>query len=457
MATVPGYSPTPGAQAPQKYPFVGPSYKKYGEQPGFLYDPYIDKYRPDPKAKEELAKAQGTYVEPQKQPGLSDLVIPIAGIGAATAVGKGIGEYVTGAGAAGSGSAGGGLLSGAKDFFGIGGAPAVSSGPAGVAGIGPVAPGYGGIADGGMYANMVQGQNSGLMAGGEVANAAGGGVVESAPYFGSGGTLYNTNGMFGAQGSIAPLNVAGAALGTYGVYNASKMQNKRQGAMSGALSGATAGMSLGGPVGAGIGAVVGGLSGLAAHETTKHRTQRRFSDLGQSTGDAAFQQLVAQGAKESLDGKDTWDIGDDKSKAPIDLMTRSYGVLKTFGPEWSKYTPEQRAKITKALVDNDLLNSKQGDYLIDNPEKAKQIAQQAISGAPAPIVAPAQPAAQPKPVPMPHVIAPAGQKPASGGLLAGAAPTGPRPGQLPPGSKMENGILYVPQPDGTVKQFKLGA
>jgi len=187
--------------------------------------------------------------------------------------------------------------------------------------------------------------------------------------------------MLGAEGSIGAGNVLGAAAGLYGVYNASQSGNKTRGITQGALSGATAGMSVGGPVGAGIGAVIGGLLGATAHESTKDRTNRRYQELA-TTDNAAFENMKQKGLEWSLSGQDTWDLGDDKSAAPIDDMINSYGVLKTFGPEWTQYSPEQQHNIVQGLVNADKINSKQGEYLIDDPEGAKEIAQ-SIAGAPA--------------------------------------------------------------------------
>ena len=81
-------------------------------------------------------------------------------------------------------------------------------------------------------------------------------------------------------------------------------------------------------------------------------------------------------------------------------MTRSYGVLKTFGPQWASVDNSKKQEIVKKLVDNDLLNSKQGDYLIDNPEQAQAIMQSVLNPSAAPksaapvAVNPAQAAAQ---------------------------------------------------------------
>jgi hypothetical protein len=195
-------------------------------------------------------------------------------------------------------------------------------------------------------------------------------------YFGSGGSLFNTEGMLGEAGSFAPGNILGAVGGGYGMYKASQMSNKKSGIATGAASGALAGSSIAPGWGTAIGAVLGGLAGAAAHESTADRTTRRYGEL---SGDANFQSMANQGMQESLAGVDTWDIGDDKGSAPIDMMTRSYGVLKTFGPEWTNISQDKRKEITQKLVDNDLLNSKQGEYLIDNPQKAKEIMQATLN------------------------------------------------------------------------------
>lgn len=60
-----------------------------------------------------------------------------------------------------------------------------------------------------------------------------------------------------------------------------------------------------------------------------------------------------------------------------------YGNLKTFGPNWLNYTPEQRKAITQALIDNGLYDSKKGDIIVTDQEKAREIANQVV-GAPGP-------------------------------------------------------------------------
>lgn len=211
------------------------------------------------------------------------------------------------------------------------------------------------------------------------------GVAAEAPSFGAGGTLFNSSAGFGDMAAYGPLNYAGGAIGAYGAFKASQMSNKRQGMTSGAMSGAMAGASLA-PATLGlsipIGAAIGMLAGAAAHEHTKARSTRRYGEIAGASSDANYQSMLSQGMQEDVSGQDTWDLGDDTSKAPIDLMTRSYGVLKTFGPQWASVDPAKRQEIVRQMVDKGLINSKQGSYLVDDPEAAQAIFNAVINGTP---------------------------------------------------------------------------
>lgn len=69
-----GYNPNPGQQQPQKYPFVGEAYQHYGEQPGYIYDPYSDSYYPDPKVQNSyyeetgLKEKEPSFIDKYKEP-----------------------------------------------------------------------------------------------------------------------------------------------------------------------------------------------------------------------------------------------------------------------------------------------------------------------------------------------------------------------------------------------------
>lgn len=99
------YQPTQqGPQQPQKYPFVGKAYQYWGEQPGFVYDPYRDSYTPDPKQRQEYLENSGIAQKQPKQPGLGPILGATVGVGGAMALGQSLGS------SAGSGL--GGMLGG---------------------------------------------------------------------------------------------------------------------------------------------------------------------------------------------------------------------------------------------------------------------------------------------------------------------------------------------------------
>ena len=60
-----------GPQDPSKYPIdVGANYLYWGEQPGYIYDPWNDKYIADPKLQKEYLEKQGALEKAKKQPGM---------------------------------------------------------------------------------------------------------------------------------------------------------------------------------------------------------------------------------------------------------------------------------------------------------------------------------------------------------------------------------------------------
>ena len=72
------YNPAPGPQQPDKYPApVGSNYNRFGEQQGYVYDPYQDTYFPDPQASQDYYAESG-LVEEEKKPGLMDTLGPLA-------------------------------------------------------------------------------------------------------------------------------------------------------------------------------------------------------------------------------------------------------------------------------------------------------------------------------------------------------------------------------------------
>lgn len=91
MAATPS---APGPQRPERYPVnVGPKYQYYGEQPGWVYDPYNDQYHPDPDTANEYYVNAGLK-EKEKKQGLGDVLIPTAAAATTVAIAKEGGEWV---------------------------------------------------------------------------------------------------------------------------------------------------------------------------------------------------------------------------------------------------------------------------------------------------------------------------------------------------------------------------
>lgn len=330
-----------------KYPFVGPNYQSHGEVQGYLYHPWTDKYYPDPKAQGQVAEAQG--VGPKKDPSLGSVLLPAA---AATAVGAGaleVGKAVP--------SYIGGLLGG-----GSAAAPAASTG-SGLLGIG------GGVG--------------------------GGGATTTSAIPGISETAGSTVGATGGEGILGTLGTyAIPAAGALGAYDLIK--NQRTGARGG-LQGAASGAALGspfGPWGIGIGAVAGGAAGLLnkKQESTKDYQKRVYDDLIESGIKGAQANYQTKLTQDAAPGAGTWDTGkyagqkwsfekaNDLAKTDPTTFANSYGVLKTFGNDWSdKYTQEQKNQMLLRFANEGLFKSKKGVIDITDPEKAKQIAATIIS------------------------------------------------------------------------------
>lgn len=368
-----GYYPTTmGAQQTSRYPRVGPNYQKYGEQPGWKYDYSIDMYRRDPKVDQEIGLAE-------KPKSTTDQLMPIAAVAGGTALATEAGKQALPMIKEGVGAA----YTGAKGLLGFGDAAGAATT----------------ATESALPSALQTGASSSAV---PVGTAANGGTLMSD------GTIAGSESMLG---SAAPyLGAAGAALGAKGIYDATQLKNRKSGAISGGISGA--GMGLGaaaamapllalGPAGwaamaLGGGALGAGMGGVMARESTDDKSKRRFGTLEGMAEDAAWKDIVNTGRQESVDDRDTWDLGDDTSDAPIDLMTRSYGVLNTFGPEWAGVDPAKRQEVVSRMVGEGLINSKQGDYLVENQDRAKEIYNEVV-GTPqqAPIVRQASGSADP--------------------------------------------------------------
>ena len=345
-----------------KYPFLGPRYQ--GEKPGYVYNPWKDQYFIDPKAYQQYGYDTGQAEKPKAPPGLAEQLIPIAGVGGALVAGQQLGKELPGLIGAGLDKLGG--------AFG-GATPATEATSSLLGGAEPVA-----------STVLADGSPATILADGSIAGESG----------------FSLGGIGGAGNYVLP------AAGLLGAYDLIK--NKRKGARGiaqGAASGAAIGSFFPGAgtlVGAGVGGLLGAGMGLFDQKSTKDYENERwgglidrsspgvaeqiqhFKDVSHPEGDTG-EQWKQQGGWEAL-----------KKRATPEDLWGTYGVFDTFGNDWlEKYNEDQRRKITQKLIDNNLFGSGKGDIIVTDKTKARQLAEEVLSGKEA------KPVDTPKPLPSP--------------------------------------------------------
>lgn len=218
------YKPTSqGPQQPNKYPIPpGEKYQYWGEQPGFIYDPYRDAYMPDKTAannyyqgagllppgrprqqgqdgKTYEQQADGSWIEIKaEKPGLIDQVAPLAVAATAVEGGKQIGANVI----PGLFSSGGMFSSGAAPVAGAAAAPTASTAATGA----------------GMLGSAGSGAATGASGVAGAADAAGVGGAQALA--GTAGTFPAGFGLLPAAGIAA--GAATGAMQAKGIYDVAK-------------------------------------------------------------------------------------------------------------------------------------------------------------------------------------------------------------------------------------------
>lgn len=347
------YPQAPGQQNAARYPVaVGPNYQKWGEQQGWVYNPYTDTYHPDPNAQKQLEIEQGLRQPDPKQPGLSDILLPVAGIGVTYTAANQLGEEIPGLL--------GGAADKAKDIASLGtGATQAQTG-----------------LQGANYATSGVTRGGGGLLGDA---AAPGAAAESAP------GAFSLGGIGSAGNAILP---AVGALGAYDVL--SNDYGPARSGIEGAASGAAIG-SYFGPAGAGIGAGIGGGIGLIKglfgdHKTTKQYEAERTNKLLSKSDDPNWKTAVQHFRQIEHPEGDTgqgWNPASvlDQAKQDGKVLWGTSAVLDQFGPDWfNKYNEQQREQITQQLAQNDLFENKHGDWHITDSNKANQIADSVLKG-----------------------------------------------------------------------------
>ena len=181
-------------------------------------------------------------------------------------------------------------------------------------------------------------------------------------------------------GSVAPyLGVAGAGLGAYGIYNATKMHDKKQGALTGGLSGLGMGMGLSaaaplvglGPIGwaglaglAAAGAIAGG--GLA-HKTTGMKQAERWQAAGVDAPEASknfdyFQGTQGEGSR------------DERFLTADNILKGGTPDNINDNPYWNQWNAEQQKAYVQKMLDARKVNEKKGGIYYDD-DFAKSLAE----------------------------------------------------------------------------------
>lgn len=143
----------------------------------------------------------------------------------------------------------------------------------------------------------------------------------------------------------------------------------------------------------GLGVATGGLSevarafGLGSHKSTRDVAKGHTSDLLSRNKDDARYQSYVSGMRKQYDSAPpdpskpfagkyaTWD---EYKKAGLQAgdLSGVYGNINTFGKDWTDLDQGQREKVTQALIDADLYQSKKGEVNITDQAKAQEIFKQ---------------------------------------------------------------------------------
>lgn len=134
-----------------------------------------------------------------------------------------------------------------------------------------------------------------------------------------------------------------------------------------------------------------GFGGILGHKSTKDVQKEHTQGLkGQGVDNAAWQQYVSGMRQQHENGGppdpskpfagkyESWDAYKEGGLEAGDL-SGVYGNMDTFGPDWANYSDQQRNDITQTLIDNNLYDSKKGEVIVTDPEKAKQLAAAKLS------------------------------------------------------------------------------
>lgn len=346
--------------AHNKYPRTGPNYQKWGEQPGLIYDPWADAYRPDPKAQQEYYQSQGFIEDAPEQPGIWEQSAA-ATLPTLTTIGA---------------------MKGMETLFSDG-AEAVK-----------YVPELGGVlmSDGTIKAVSTAATAAQPAAAASGLLGAGSSAIETPTLLSATRVAPPGGGMLSLGGIGSAGNVILPAAGAVGAANllTSDIDNDRKGWIRGLGQGAASGAAMGsyfGAPGAAIGAGVGGLLGLAKlalrHKSTKDYQDERWGALS-----SAAQGLMAANHPEGDDG--IWDTGkyagekwtfekaQDLAKDDPVHFIGVLGNVEAYGDEWLGLSEDKQREIVARNVAAGNYWSDKGDVLIKDRDLAQQIKQDVL-------------------------------------------------------------------------------
>lgn len=393
-----GYLPQgAGPQNPGKYPIpVGSEYLTFGEQPGWIYDPYSNKYYPDQKAQQGYYESTGLQEGKPKEPGMFDSLAPLAGAAGAYALAQGFGKdpgaFTSGIWGGIKDAAGGlfDLGSGAVDAAGsaLSGGSTAATSAATASPLAEVAATQAGAPVGMMGLGQGAGAASAIPTGMEAVGTMADGSAMLAPASAAAEApgMFSLSGVGGAGNLIAP---AAGALGAYDLFSnygdRSDLMNIGEGAASGAAMGSFfpgAGTLIGGAVGGLVGLGLSMFGGDEDKWKTEGQNLVKLHEKGvyvpenlmasMPTSGRELEDLIVKDLPRDFIGRDSngnWvnnkfaSSRDVKDLRPEDIV--NYSAFAENDPDWFRKPLEERLVFADNALKSNAVKEGHGTIKVD--------------------------------------------------------------------------------------------
>jgi hypothetical protein len=459
-----------GPQNVGRYPQVGPNYQYYGEQAGWLYNPWTDTYQPDPKAVNEYGQQNGLIEEP---PSMMDTLAPVAGGALALGLGQQVGQQLPG-------------------LFGIGSGGSTPTPPT-PAGAGTATPPTPSISS---ASNVPSGSTptpNAPSAPAPIVNSSGAeaiGMNADGTYQFADGTsgLPASDGFlnsgYGHQGGIG--GYVGAGLNAYNAFNAAKEGDTDEAFAYGARGVAAYGTGgLSELAAQGIDAVAGkgttnkvitpllkynpmtGPMMFAAEKafggkSTKDYQRERLEAL-KDEAPAWYQHMQNIKAQQDAQGEDFaadgWTAGEKWSFEKANELNKNRGTdfitstgnAETFGDDFLKYTPEQQKEISRRLSIAGLYHSDKGNVLISDSkqDEARRIRDEVLAADPSSFATPTKEVST-APTPMEGTPTGGSSGPMTANINGTSTVVNPKTGSVDMDMSKARPMILIRNPDGSI-------